>query len=78
MRTMLETQSDLNWHLTSIVDGGSVVAAEWVWTGTYTGDSPVAPVAPRRISGRGASVVVIENGRIKRFTDYYDFNSVFH
>jgi steroid delta-isomerase-like uncharacterized protein len=77
MRAMLETQPDLNWHLTSIVDGGSVVAAEWVWTGTSTGDIPGRPVAPRRISGRGASVVVIENGRIKRFSNYYDFASVF-
>jgi steroid delta-isomerase-like uncharacterized protein len=78
MNTMLETQPDLNWHLTSIVDGGTVVAAEWVWTGTSRDDSPGRPVMPRRISGRGASVVVIENGRVKRFTDYYDFNSVFH
>ncbi|HET8924519.1 MAG TPA: ester cyclase [Candidatus Acidoferrum sp.] len=77
MRTMIETQPDLNWHLTSIVDGGSVVAAEWVWTGTVTGESPVRPIAPRRISGRGASVAVIENGRIKRFSNYYDFASVF-
>ena len=77
MRMMLETQPDLNWHLTSIVDGGSVVAAEWVWTGTSTSDSPVGLVIPRRISGRGASVAVIENGRIKRFSDYYDFATVF-
>lgn len=77
MRTMLETQPDLNWHLTSIVDGGSVVAAEWVWTGTFTGDSPAGLVIPRRISGRGVSVAVIENGRIKRFSDYYDFATVF-
>jgi hypothetical protein len=77
MRTMILTQPDLNWHLTSIVDGGSVVAAEWVWTGTVTGESPVRPIAPRRISGRGASVAVIENGRIKRFSNYYDFASVF-
>jgi steroid delta-isomerase-like uncharacterized protein len=76
VRTMLETQPDLNWHLTAIIDGGSVVAAEWVWTGTYTGDSPVG-VVPRRISGRGASVVVIENGLIKRFSDYYDFDNIF-
>jgi steroid delta-isomerase-like uncharacterized protein len=78
LRTTMEDHPDLNWHVTSIVDGGSLVAAEWVWTGTFTGDSTVRPVAPRRISGRGASVVVIENGRIKRFSDYYDFDSVFH
>ena len=78
IRATLADLPDLNWHLKSIVDGGSLVAAEWVWTGTFIGDSTVRPVAPRRISGRGASVVVIENGRIKRFSDYYDFNSVFH
>jgi steroid delta-isomerase-like uncharacterized protein len=77
MQTMLETQPDLNWHLTAIVDGGSTVAAEWVWTGTSTGDIPGRPVVPRRISGRGASVAVIENGRIKRISLYYDFASVF-
>lgn len=78
IRTTIETQPDLNWHLTSVVDGGSVVAAEWVWSGTFTGDSPVTPVAPRRISGRGVSVFVVENGRIKRLSDYYDFDSIFH
>jgi steroid delta-isomerase-like uncharacterized protein len=78
MRTTLEAQPDLNWHVTSIVDGGSQVAAEWVWTGTFRGrDSSVSPVAARHISGRGVSVVVIENGRIKRVSDYYDFDSVF-
>ena len=78
LRTTMEDHPDLTWHVTSIVDGGSLLAAEWVWTGTFTGDSTVRPVAPRRISGRGVSVVVVENGRIKRFSDYYDFDSVFH
>ena len=78
IRTTIESQPDLNWHLNSIVDGGSVVAVEWVWSGTFRGDSPVTPMMPRRISGRGASVFVIENGRIKRVSDYYDFESVFH
>jgi steroid delta-isomerase-like uncharacterized protein len=77
IRSTMEAQPDLNWHLTSIVDGGSVVAAEWVWTGTSAGDRSVTPVVPRRISGRGASVLEIENGRIKRISDYYDFASVF-
>ena len=78
LRTTMQDHPDLSWHLTSIVDGGSLVAAEWVWTGTFIGDSSVRPVAPRRITGRGASVVVIDNGQIKRFSDYYDFDSVFH
>ena len=76
IRTILQDHPDLNWHVTSIVDGGSLVAAEWVWTGTVTGEGTARP-APRRVSGRGASVVVIEKGRIKRFSDYYDFDSIF-
>jgi len=75
IRSTIEDHPDLNWRLISVVDGGSSLAAEWVWTGTFNGDGRFAP---RRISGSGASVVVIENGQIKRFSDYYDFDSVFH
>jgi steroid delta-isomerase-like uncharacterized protein len=77
MRQMIEAEPDFEWRLTTIVDGGSVVAAEWTWTATYTGDSPIGHVVRFHGSGRGASVAVIENGRIKRFTDYYDFASFF-
>ena len=75
IRATIEEHPDIRWHLISIVDGGSTVAAEWVWTGNLKGDDRVAP---RRISGRGASVVVIDKGQIKRVSDYYDFDSVFH
>jgi len=77
MREMIEIEPDFDWRLTTIVDGGSVLAAEWTWTATFTGDSPVGHVVNRRVSGRGVSVAVIENGRIKRFSDYYDFASFF-
>lgn len=77
MRAMIEGQPDLDWHVTAVVDAGPLVAAEWTWTSTYTGDTPSGPVVGRRISGRGASVAVIEDGRIKRFTDYYDTTSFF-
>jgi steroid delta-isomerase-like uncharacterized protein len=77
MRAMIEAQPDLNWHLTTVIEAGPVVAAEWIWTSTYTGESPIGPVVRKRISARGASIVVIENGRIKRFSDYYDLPSAF-
>jgi steroid delta-isomerase-like uncharacterized protein len=77
MRGMIKEQSDLNWRLTTIVEAGQVVAAEWTWTSTYTGDTPSGPVVAKRVAARGASVAVIENGRIKRFTDYYDIASAF-
>lgn len=77
MRAMIEMQPDFDWHVTTVVEGATVVGAEWTWTATYTGDSPSGPVVRRRITGRGASIAVIENGRIKRFTDYYDIASFF-
>ena len=76
-RVIIESQPDLNWHLTTVVEAGQAVAAEWTWTSTFTGDSPDGPVVRKRVSGRGASVAVIENGRIKRLTDYYDIASFF-
>ncbi len=77
MRGIIQSEPDFDWRLTTMVDAGSTVAAEWTWTGTYTGDSPTGPVVRKKISGRGASIVLIENGRIKRFTDYYDTASFF-
>src|SRR5215472_977917 len=77
MREEIEGEPDIEWHLTTVVDAGPVISAEWTWTGTYTGEGPTGHVKAQRISGRGASVVVTEKARIKRFTDYYDFASFF-
>jgi steroid delta-isomerase-like uncharacterized protein len=76
MQEIIALEPDFEWRLTNIIDSGSAVAAEWTWTATYTGDCPtIGHVVGMHASGRGASVAVIENGRIKRFTDYYDFAS---
>jgi steroid delta-isomerase-like uncharacterized protein len=77
MRALIQGQPDFDWHLTKVVDASPLVAAEWTWTATFTGDSPSGPVVRQRISGRGASIAVVENGRIKHFTDYYDIASFF-
>jgi steroid delta-isomerase-like uncharacterized protein len=77
MRDMLKAQPDLEWQVTSVIESGPIAAAEWTWTSTFTGDGPSGPVVAKRISGRGASIAVIKNGRIKRFTDYYDTLSYF-
>ncbi len=74
---VFKAQPDLKWRLTTIVRSGSTVAAEWTWTSTYTGDGPNGPVKGRKISAHGASFAVVENGRIRRFVDYYDFASSF-
>lgn len=77
MRGLIALEPDFQWTLTSVLESGSHVAAEWTWTGTYTGDSPIGPVTNFRGSTRGSTVAQIENGRIKRVTDYYDVASFF-
>ena len=72
MRDLLQSSPDYVWKVTDVVEGDNSLAAEWTWTSTYTGDSPNGPVTALKISGRGASIVEIENGRIKRFSNYYD------
>ncbi len=77
MREEIEGEPDIEWGLTTVVEAVPLVAAEWTWTGTFTGDGPTGPVKGQRISGRGVSIVLTENGQIKRFTDYYDLASFF-
>lgn len=77
MRDVLKTQPDYKWTVTSTFADGPHVAAEWTWTGTYTGPSPTGTLKSVPTSGRGAAIVEIENGKIKQFTDYYDAASFF-
>jgi steroid delta-isomerase-like uncharacterized protein len=78
MRQNIASEPDLSWQMLNTVEDGRFVAFEWTWTSTYTGPDPTGKtVTKRRLSGRGASFIEIENGKIKRFTDYYDLGSFF-
>ncbi len=77
MRQLISMEPDYDWHITKVTESGPNVAAEWTWTSTFTGPSPIGPVTNKHISGRGASIVEVENGKIKQFTDYYDEASFF-
>ena len=77
MQKVIQGQPDLEWRVSRFVESGPVVAAEWTWTSTFTGESPTGPVKDQRVSGRGVSVVLTENGQIKHLTDYYDLPSFF-
>src|SRR6202165_3235779 len=78
MRQDIAAEPDLNWQMTNTIEDGRFVAFEWTWTSTYTGpDATGKSVSKKKISGRGASFVEIQGGRIKRFTDYYDLGSFF-
>jgi steroid delta-isomerase-like uncharacterized protein len=77
MRDLIKQEPDYVWKVTNVVEGENALAIEWTWTSTFTGDSPNGPVKALKISGRGASVAELENGKIKRFSDYYDEASFF-
>lgn len=78
MRGVTSAEPDYKWTVTNSVEDGKFVALEWKWAATYTGPDPSGKnVTKRRTSGIGASVAEVENGKIKRFTDYYDLASFF-
>jgi steroid delta-isomerase-like uncharacterized protein len=78
MRQNIVAEPDLKWQITNSIEDGRFVALEWTWNATYTGpDATGKPVTNKKISAKGASFVDVENGKIKRFSDYYDLGSAF-
>jgi steroid delta-isomerase-like uncharacterized protein len=53
----------------------NMLACEWIMSGTQTGDFTEIPATGKSFSVRGASVALVENGKFKRWTDYYDMFS---
>jgi steroid delta-isomerase-like uncharacterized protein len=78
MRGIATTEPDYKWTVTNALEDGKLVAVEWNWTGTYSGLDPNGKrVTNKRVSGRGVSIAEVDDGKIKRFTDYYDLASYF-
>ena len=78
MRGTVAVEPDYKWEITNSVEEGRFVAAEWTWTSTYTGPDPAGKqVKNKKLSGRGTSFAEVENGKLKRFTDYFDMASFF-
>jgi steroid delta-isomerase-like uncharacterized protein len=78
LSAVLSMEPDFAWKITNVVEQGPMVAAQWTWTATYTGPDPEGrPVKDLHVSGRGTAVVEVENGKIKKLTDYYDNASFF-
>ncbi len=77
MKSIIAQEPDFKWQIDRVIVSGQTVAAEWTWRATFTGDGPYGSVKDLPISGRGASIVEVENGRIKQLTDYYDTLSFF-
>jgi steroid delta-isomerase-like uncharacterized protein len=67
---------DLNITITNRVVHGNQVSAEWVATGTHTGDLPGMPATSRQFTLRGVTVSIRENGKIVRESIYYDVSDL--
>ncbi len=67
---------DLKINLTNRVAHGTQVIAEWVASGTHTGDLPGFPATGRPFSIRGVTVVVRHDGKIVRESIYYNMDEV--
>lgn len=51
------------------------IATEWIMTGTHTGDLPMLPATGKSVSIRGASIMELQGGKIKRHVTYMDMAS---
>ena len=72
--TGLAAVSDFQLQITNRVVHGNQLSAEWVATGTHSGDLPDMPATGRRFTLRGITVSVRQNGKIVREAIYYDLD----
>jgi len=64
---------DITYDITNVIVAGDQVTLEWVATGTYTYDFPgLPPATGQHFSFRGASVFELADGKIRRYTEYWD------
>lgn len=64
---------DFKLEITSSIVTDKNAVFEWVWSGTQTGDiEGLIKATGKTFSIRGISIWEIQNGKIKRNSDYYD------
>jgi steroid delta-isomerase-like uncharacterized protein len=64
---------DIRFELTKRFAGDSWASLEWLMSGTHAGDFPGLPATGKRFSGiRGATVIELKGGKIRRNSDYWD------
>jgi steroid delta-isomerase-like uncharacterized protein len=64
---------DFKIELTARLVAGNWAAMEWVMSGTHKGDFPGLPATGKRFSSlRGATIVELQGGKIRRNSDYWD------
>ena len=68
---------DTKFETVNILAYDSIAVVEWIWKGTNSvGWTDIGiPATNKYFELRGISIMLIENGLIKRNSDYWDWNS---
>ena len=78
MKDMTHVLPDYVWTLTDMIEGDPKLAILWTWKGTFSGPDPAGKAVKNQpVRGKGMSLVVVENGKIKQMQNYYDEASLF-
>jgi len=64
--------SDFTFESVSFIQSGDRYAAEWITAGTHDGSSPGMPATGRQFAIHGVSIGELEDGKIRRNTDYWN------
>lgn len=65
---------DLHFEIKKVIGNDSLAMAEWVQTGTYTHPLLDIPASGKIVMLPAVSVLELENGNVKRHTDYWDLD----
>jgi steroid delta-isomerase-like uncharacterized protein len=71
-RDTFATIPDYKVEIKSLFLAGDWVSVEWIQSGTYTGEVGGKEVADKKFSGRGASIIELREGKIRREALYWD------
>jgi steroid delta-isomerase-like uncharacterized protein len=78
MKDLSQALPDYAWTVTDLIEGDPRLAVLWTWKGTFSGKNPAGKTVKNEpVSGKGMSLVVVENGKIKQMQNYYDEASLF-
>jgi len=72
VRDNFATIPDLKIEVQSLFVAGDWAGAEWIQSGTYTGEVDGVEVTGKQFSGRGASIIELHEGKIRREAIYWD------
>lgn len=72
VRDNFASTPDFKIEVISLFVAGDWVGAEWIQSGTYTGEVAGQEITGKEFSGQGASIIELHEGKIKREALYWD------